>query len=105
MLSTLLESTAHRARASHFMVASAAVHAAIIFAAVYATAMGAAAEARPDEKIVIHWVPTPQPEARVFPRAPQSSPRAVNTGLVRMSPHSRSMFRPRFPRSRFSLLP
>ena len=86
MLKTLLESTTHRTRTSHFMVASATVHAAIIFVAVYATAIGAAAEARPDEPVVIHWVPMPKQAAPVFPKAPQSSPRALNVGLARMSP-------------------
>ncbi|HYN80588.1 MAG TPA: TonB family protein [Gemmatimonadaceae bacterium] len=86
MLTTLLESRAHRTRTSHFMVASATVHTAIIFVAVYATAVGAAAEAKPDEPVVIHWVPMPKQAAPVFPRAPHNSPRAANVGLIRMSP-------------------
>ena len=86
MLRTLLESRAHRTRTSHFMVASATVHAGIIFAAVSATTIGAAAEAHPDEKIVIHWVPTQKQAAPVFPTVPQSSSRAVTAGLVRTSP-------------------
>ncbi|MDP9177483.1 MAG: TonB family protein [Gemmatimonadota bacterium] len=86
MLTTLLESTAQRTRTSHFMVASATVHAAIIFVAVYATAIGAAAEAGPDEPVVIHWVPIPKQAAAVFPRAPHNSPRAANVGLARVSP-------------------
>jgi len=85
MLSTLLESKAHRTRSTHVVVASATVHAAIIFGAVYATAVGAAVEVTPDEKIVIHWVPTPKQAAPVFPSARQSSSLSRN-GLVRMSP-------------------
>lgn len=85
MLTTLLESTAHRTRTSHFMVASATVHAAIIFVAVYATAIGAAAEAKPDEPVVIHWVPIPKQAATVFPKTPHSSPRAVNVSLAHVS--------------------
>jgi len=86
MLSTLLESKAHRTRSTHVMVASATVHAAIIFGAMYATAVGAAVEVKPDEKIVIHWVPVPKQTTPVFPTAPRNSSRAVSAGLVRMSP-------------------
>lgn len=86
MLNTLLESTAQRTRTSHFMVASATVHAAIIFVAVYATAIGAAAEAKPDEPVVIHWVPIPKQAAPVFPKTPHSSPRALSVSLAHVSP-------------------
>jgi TonB family protein len=86
MLSTLLESKAHRNPTSHFMVASAAVHAGIIFAAASATAIGAAVEADNDERMVIHWVPTPKQAAPVFPKASQSSARPRNVDLVRPSP-------------------
>jgi protein TonB len=60
MLTTLLESSSHRTRNTHFAVASATVHAVIIFLAAYATAMGAAAKDRPDDPVVIHWVPMPE---------------------------------------------
>src|SRR5687768_15844628 len=86
MLTTLLESTAHRTRTSHFMVASATVHAAIIFVAAYATAIGAATEAKPDAPVVIHWVPIPKQAAPAFARAPHSSPPVVNVRLVHASP-------------------
>lgn len=86
MLTTLLESRAHQTRSSHFMVASATVHAAIIFVAVYATAIGAASEADPEETPVIHWVPMPKPAAAVFASAPRNSPRVVDVRLSRVSP-------------------
>jgi TonB family protein len=70
MLTTLLESGPHQTRTSHFMTASATVHAAIIFLAVYATAIGAAAGNRPDDPAVIHWVPMPESS----PAAPRSIP-------------------------------
>jgi TonB family protein len=89
MLTTLLESGPHHTRTSHFMTASATVHAVIIFLAVYATAMGAAARDKPDDPAVIHWVPMPEPRhptgtplpdhpQRTWSVLPASAPLAVS---------------------------
>lgn len=86
MLTTLLESRAHQARRSHFMVASATVHAVIIFAAAGATAMSSAAEASREEIPVIHWVPMPQRTTPVFAGASHSSAKPPTATLVRAQP-------------------
>jgi TonB family protein len=61
MLTTLLESRSHRTRNTQFAVASATVHAVLIFVAAYATALGAAAKVEPDDPVVIHWLPMAEP--------------------------------------------
>jgi TonB family protein len=75
MLTTLLESSSHRTRNTHFAVASATVHAAIIFLAAYATAMGAAKD-RPDDPVVIHWVPIPEPRPAASTAFPDPASRS-----------------------------
>ena len=60
MLTTLLESTSHRARSRRVTAVSVAVHAAIIFTAAYATASGSP-NPRPAPEPRVHWIPTPPP--------------------------------------------
>jgi TonB family protein len=76
MLTTLLESSSHRTRNIHFAVGSATVHAVIVFLAAYATAMGAAAKDKPDNPVVIHWVPMPEPRPAVNTAIPVPAPRS-----------------------------
>ena len=81
MLTTLLESRSRQTRNRRGTVASVTVHAAIIVAAVYATATGAAAKDKPDDPTIIHWVPTPEPRAA----APAPTPRQA-AGTARVMP-------------------
>ena len=86
MLTTLLESRAHHARSSHFMVASATVHVVILFAAAGTTAMGSAAETSREEVPVIHWVPVPQRTTPAVASAPHTAPLHPTFTLVRAQP-------------------
>ena len=63
MLTTLLESRRLEASDKRGTVASVVLHAAIIFAAVYATATGAPARDKSIDPPAIHWVPTPPPQS------------------------------------------
>lgn len=83
MLTTLLESRPHHARNSHFAVASATVHAILIFVAAYATALGAAAKVEPDDPVVIHWVPMPDPPPTTSTPVPDRAQRAWSVLPVR----------------------
>lgn len=69
MLTTLLESRSHQTRNSRGTIASVTVHAAIILGAVYATATGASAKDKPDDRTIIHYVPAPEPRS-----APATTP-------------------------------
>jgi TonB family protein len=83
MLTILLESRAHQTRYSHFMVASATVHAAILFSAVSATAINVAAKQDQDDPVVIHWVPMPKPLPATRVPIPSGPARLVSTLPVR----------------------
>jgi len=61
MLTKLLESRAHQARYTHFMVASATVHILLIYAATSATVITAKAKQESLDPVVLHWVPMPKP--------------------------------------------
>jgi hypothetical protein len=56
MLTTLLESRSRRVRDNRGAAASITLHAAIIFAAVYATATGPLAKSDPVNPSRLHWV-------------------------------------------------
>lgn len=73
MLTTLLESRSHQPRDGRGTAASVMVHAAIIFAAVYATAAATPARDKPVNPPAIHWLPIPQP------RSATSTPRPDRT--------------------------
>ncbi len=77
MLTTLLESRSCRARDNRGTIASVTVHAAIIFAAVYATAAGAPTKDKPGDSVVIHWVPTPPPRSAATTILPEGPARAA----------------------------
>ena len=74
MLTTLLESRPHHARSTHFAVASAMVHAILIFVAAYTSALGAVAKNEPDDPVVLHWVPLQEPRQAASPALPDRAP-------------------------------
>src|SRR5258708_2799501 len=72
MLTTLLESRSRRVRDNRGTAASVTLHAAIIFAAVYATATGTIPKDNPINPPSIHWI-TP-----ALPFTPRTPARADN---------------------------
>jgi len=64
------------------MVASATVHAALIFMAVSATTIVAAKQAQEDP-VVLHWVPLPHPSPMTSAALPNTASHVVNVELVR----------------------
>lgn len=75
MLTTLLESRPKKENDKRGAVASVGLHATIIFAAVYATATGAAAKGKPVDPPAIHWV-TPPPRSAASNPVINSTPRS-----------------------------
>jgi TonB family protein len=79
MLTTLLESRQFRPSDKRGAVASVGLHAAIIFAAVYATATGAPAKDGAVDPPAIHWVPVPPPRSATSTPAPDRTRRTSAT--------------------------
>lgn len=77
MLNTLLESRSGRTRTKGTVLASAALHTAIILGAAYATASGASTHIAPEPPARVHWITSPpasDPVTQQARRAPASTP-------------------------------
>src|SRR6266550_1483945 len=79
MLTTLLESRSRRVRDNRGTAASVTLHAAIIFAAVYATATGTLPKDNPINPPSIHWITPAPPFTPPTPARTDNAPRTSST--------------------------
>ena len=86
MLTTLLESRSHRVRDTRGTAASVTLHAAIIFAAVYATATGTIPKDNPINPPSIHWITPAPPFTPPTPARVENAPRTTSTVPLTRAP-------------------
>ena len=86
MLTTLLESRSRRVRDNRGTAASVTLHAAIIFAAVYATATGTIPKDNPIHSPTIHWITPAPPFTPPAPARMDNAPRTSSTVPLTRAP-------------------